>query len=277
MEKLSNLLFELSNEDRLAILKRLERKPAKIAHISKRLNFTVQETSRNISRLSEAHLVERIGDGSFKITEFGKNTLNFLPGLEFLSENVEYFNSHTLSHLPHEFFCRIGDLKNCNSFSDVMFAFYEIEKMMDQAEDFLWITSDQRLFSSTPHIMKALENGAKLRIMMPKDLSLPEGWFKRKIMQEYMIVEKKARKEGRVEQRWLDHVDTTIGLSEKINGKIFFPTSNNDFDYKGFTVVDEMSQEFCLDLFEFYWNGASTKMPEHILKARASYTGKLVK
>jgi predicted transcriptional regulator len=273
MEKLSNLLFELSNEDRLIILKQLEKKPAKIAHISKKLNFTVQETSRNISRLSDAHLVERISDGSFKITEYGKNTLKFLPGLEFLSKHADHFTSHTLSYLPHEFFCRLGDLKNCSVSDDVMLAFYEIEKMMDEAEKFLWISSDQRLFSSVPHIKKALENGAKLRLMMPKDLSFPESWFEQKSMQEYMIVEKKARKEGMVEQRWLDRVDTTIGLSEKINGKLFFPTYSNDFDYKGFTVVDEMSHKFCLDLYEYYWNRASTRMPDHVLRARASFFG----
>jgi predicted transcriptional regulator len=271
MEKLSDLLFELSNEDRLIILQQLVQKPARIAHISKKLNFTVQETSRNMSRLSDAYLVKRISDGSFKITEYGKNTLKLLPGLEFLSKHVEYFTSHTLFFLPHEFFCRLGDLKNCNFSDDVMLAFYEIEKMMDEAEKFLWISSDQRLFSSIPHIKKALENGAKFRLMMPQDLSFPENWFEQESMREYIIVEKKARKEGRVEQRWLDRVDTSIGLSEKNTGKIFFPTSNNDFDYKGFTVVDEMSHKFCLDLYEYYWKRASTKMPNHVLKARASY------
>jgi predicted transcriptional regulator len=273
MEKLSNLLFELSNEDRLVILQQLARKPAKIAHISRKLNFTVQETSRNMSRLSDAHLVRRIGDGSFKITEYGKNTLSFLPGLEFLSKHAEYFASHTLSYLPHEFFCRLGDLRNCNSFDDIMLAFYEIEKMMDAAEKFLWISSDQRLFSSIPHIKKALENGAKLRLMMPIDLSFPKSWFEQESMREYIVVEKKARKEGRVEQRWLDRVDTIIGLSEKITGKLFFPTANHDFDYKGFTVVYKTSHKFCLDLYEYYWDRASTKMPDHVLEARASFFG----
>ncbi len=68
MEELYNLLFELSNEDRLRILLRLNEKPAKIAHISKKLEFPVQETSRNISRLNEANLVQRRSGGSFQLT-----------------------------------------------------------------------------------------------------------------------------------------------------------------------------------------------------------------
>jgi len=272
MEKLSNLLFELSNEDRLIILQQLKQKPAKIAHISKKLNFTVQETSRNISRLSDARLVERISDGSFRITEYGENTLKFLPGLEFLSKHAVHFASHTLSCLPHEFFCRLGDLKNCSSSDDVMLTFYEIEKMMGEAEDFLWILSDQRLIGSVPHITKALENGAKLRLMFPKDLPFPEDVFEQKSMQDYVIAKEKARKEGRVEQRWLDRVDTTIGITEKNDGKLFFPTFDNGFDYRGFTVVDKISHKFCIDLYEYYWNRASTEMPDHILKARVSHS-----
>jgi predicted transcriptional regulator len=91
MEKLYNLLFELSNEDRLMILLQLKEKPAKIANLSRKLNFTVQETSRNISRLNEANLIKRRGDGSFQLTAYGENTLNLLPGFEFLSKHVDYF------------------------------------------------------------------------------------------------------------------------------------------------------------------------------------------
>jgi predicted transcriptional regulator len=271
MEKLCNLLFELSNEDRLMILLQLKQKPMKIAHISKKLSFTVQETSRNVSRLTESQLVKRIGDGSFILTEYGKNTLNLLPGFEFLSRHTDYFTSHTLSRLPHEFFCRIGDLINCTYVDDVMLTFYEAEKMMDEVKKFLWLLSDQHLVSAVPHIKKALENGAKLRVLLPKDLPFPEGYFEQKCVQEYRIVEKKAKKEGRVEERWIDRVDIPIGVSEKTSGRVFFPTLGNDFDYKGFIVTDELSHKFCLDLFEYYWNKASTTIPDQVLEAYNRY------
>jgi predicted transcriptional regulator len=260
-------LFELSNEDRLLILLQLKQKQVKIAHISKKLNFTVQETSRNISRLAEANLVKRRGDGSFQLTAYGENTLNLLPGFDFLSKHVNYFTSHTLSRLPHEFFCRIGDLLNCSYVDDVMLTFYEAEKMMDEAEKFLWLLSDQHLVSAVPHIKRALENGATLRALLPKDLPFPKGYFEQKCVQEYRIVEKKAKREGRLEERWIDRVDTPIGVSEKTNGRIFFPTVDNDFDYKGFIVTDKLSHKFCIDLFEYYWNKASIKIPDHVIEA----------
>ncbi|UCE96696.1 MAG: hypothetical protein JSV51_03640 [Candidatus Bathyarchaeota archaeon] len=264
MKRLYNLLFELSNEDRLRILLRLKEKPAKIAHISKKLNFTVQETSRNISRLNEANLVQRRGDGSFQLTAYGENALGLLPGFEFLSKHVEYFVTHTLSRLPHEFFCRIGELVNCSFVDDVMLAFYEAEKMMEEAERFLWLLSDQHLVSAVPHMKKALENGASLRVLLPTDLSYPEGYFEQETVKEYVVVERQAKREGRLKERWIDKVDTAIGVSDRLSGRIFFPKLEGGFDYEGFTVVDALSHDFCKDLFEYYWNKASSKIPNHL-------------
>lgn len=263
MKRLYNLLFELSNEDRLRILLRLKEKPAKIAHISKKLDYTVQETSRNISRLSEANLIQRRGDGSFQLTAYGKDALGLLPGFEFLSKHIEYFMSHTLSRLPHEFFCRIGDLVGCGLIDDVMLTFYEAEKMMDEAEKFLWLLSDQHLVSALPHMKKALENGASLRVLLPIDLKYPEGYFEQEAVKEYMVIEKQAKRERRIEERWISRVDTAIGVSDKLSGRIFFPRLEGDFDYEGFTVIDKLSHEYCKDLFEYYWNKASSKVPNH--------------
>ncbi len=267
MEKLNNLLFELSNEDRLMILLQLKEKPAKIATLSKKLNFTVQETSRNISRLNEANLIKRRGDGSFELTAYGENTLNLLPGFEFLSKHVDYFTSHTLSRLPHEFFCRIGDLLNCTYIDDVMITFYEAEKMMDEAKEYLWLMSDQHLVSAIPHMKKALENGAKLRVLLPKDLPFPEGYFEQECVKEYRGTEQEAKRKGKLEERWIDRIDTAIGVSEKNSGRVFFPKLEESFDYKGFIVVDELSHRFCVDLFDYYWNRATTTIPDHVLEA----------
>ena len=267
MAKLCKLLFELSNEDRFSILLQLKKKPMKIAYISKILNFTVQETSRNVSRLSEANLVCRRGDGSFELTAYGENSLNLLPGLKFLSKHTAYFISHTLSRLPHEFFCRIGDLVECSYISDVMLSFYEAEKMMDEAEEFLWLLSDQHLVSAIPHITKALEKNVKVKIILPSDLPFPEGYFEQELVKEYYSVGKKARRDGMLEERWIERVDTAVGVSDKLSGRVFFPTLEGHFDYRGFTVVDELSHKFCKDVFDYYWNKATTSIPNHVLQS----------
>lgn len=271
MEKLCNLLFELSNEDRLLILLQLKKKSSKIAHVSRKLNFTVQETSRNISRLKEAKLVRRMGDGSFDLTEYGENALNLLSGFNFLSKHPEYFTTHTLSRLSHEFFCRIGDLVECTYIGDVMLTFFEAETMMDEAEEFLWLLSDQYLVSASSHIKNALEKNVKVKSILPSDLPFPKGYFEQESIKEYLIIEKKARRDGRLEERWVERVDTTMGVSDKLSGRVFFPTLEGHFDYRGFTVVDEPSHKFCKDLFEYYWSKATTRIPDHVLKTYDLY------
>lgn len=267
MKNLCNLLFELSNEDRLMILFQLQKKPMKIAHIAKKLNFTVQETSRNASRLNEANLISRKEDGSFELSEYGENALKFLPGFEFLSKHIEYFKTHTLSRLPYEFFFRIGDLAKCKYIDDVMLTFYEAEKMMDNAEKFLYLISDQHLVSSIPHIKNALEKKVNVKIILTSDLTFPEGYFEQKVVKDYLVTEKQAKKEGTLEERWIKRVDTSMGVSDKLNARIFFPSIEGQFDYKGFNLVDRLSHKYCKDLFEYYWNKSSSKIPEQVLKS----------
>ena len=240
----------------------------KISHVAKRLDFTVQETSRNLSRLSDAKLISRGADGSFSLTAFGKSTLDLLPGYAFLSKHPEYLNSHTLDRLPHEFFMRIGDLANCTYTGEVMITFYEAEKMMDEAEEYLWLASDQHMVSSVPHVHHALERGVKVRILTPADLTYPEGYFDQDVVKAYWPIYVSMKNSGMYEERWLETVDTPMGLSDKKSGRLFFPKISGDFDYKGFTVADERSHRFVKDLFEYYWDRASTRMPKHMLDSQ---------
>ena len=100
LENWSSLLFELSSIDRLDILMLLKKNPLKLSHISNKLDFTVQETSRNVTRLSEAGLTRKDADGGFHLTPYGEEALNLLSGFKFLYKNREYFMTHTLSLFP---------------------------------------------------------------------------------------------------------------------------------------------------------------------------------
>jgi predicted transcriptional regulator len=153
-----------------------------------------------------------------------------------------------------------------------MMTFYEAEKMMDEAKKFLWLMSDQHLVSAIPHMKIALENGAKLRVLLPKDLPFPVGYFEQECVKEYRLVEKKAKREGQFEERWINRIDAAIGVSDNTRGRVFFSTLENNFDYKGFTVADSLSHKFCMNLFEYYWSKASTVIPDQVLEANQSIT-----
>ncbi len=91
MDSLNSLLCEFSSSDRLDILYLVKKTPMKLSHISGKLDFTVQEASRNVGRLTEAGLIRKDVGGAFYLTPFGEEVLNLLKGFNFLSDNKDYF------------------------------------------------------------------------------------------------------------------------------------------------------------------------------------------
>jgi predicted transcriptional regulator len=100
MHELSKLLFELSNEDRLRILLELKKTPMRLSRVSEKFEFTVPETARNMTRLTETGLITKDTEGNFYLTALGETSLLLLANFEFISKNIKYFKTHAISNLP---------------------------------------------------------------------------------------------------------------------------------------------------------------------------------
>ena len=236
MEALHNLLFELAGEDRLNILLELKNKPQRLSNMSKKLNFTVQETSRNVSRLVEAKLIEKDPDGCFSLTPYGEETLVLLQGFSFLSKNRDYFASHTLSMLPKEFSSSIASLGECELVEDVMVAFSNVENMIQKAEKFVWILSNQILVSTLPYLQDAVKRGVEFKLILPKDVIPPKDAIER--MSAPVFFE--AIKSGKMENKFLDKMDVLLCISDKEVGALGFLNIDGKMDYHGFHATDEV-------------------------------------
>ena len=261
MERLCNLFFELSNEDRLRILLELDGKALKLTHLSRELDLTVQETSRHLSRLSEKRLIQKDVEGFYHATPYGEQVLRIIPGFEFLSEHGEHFTTHTLSCLPHGFASRIGDLVSSTLTDDVMVAFHNVENRIREAEEYVWILSDQILMSSLTLLVEALKRGAEFKIILPKDLTPPPGFIDHGEQQFF----DQAVMSNLMENRFLEKVDVAIVMSEKEAG-VTFPALDGRIDYGfGFVSTDKLRHAWCRDLFLYYWERATIEIPEHLL------------
>lgn len=252
MERLCSLFFELANKDRLQILLILQERALRLTHMSKRLNLTVQETSRHLSRLSDAMLIEKDVDGFYHLTPFGDHAIKLFPGFKFLSQHREYFTTHTISNLPQEFINRIGDLENCTFENDVMLAFHGLENMIREAQEYIWILSTQILMSSQPLSVEAVKRGVEFRLILPKDMTPPLDYKPSGLKTEL------------VKLRILKKVDVAIAMSEK-EGGICFPTTDGRIDYLGFGTplsTDERSHKWFKDLFLYYWEQAKPGKPK---------------
>jgi len=260
LENFNSLLFELSSTDRLEILNLLKKTPLKLSHISNELDFTVQETSRNIARLSEAKLIIKDNDGLFHLTPYGKETINLLSGFRFLFSNKDYFATHTLDKVPEIFRASLGVLDNCEFVGDVMVSFHNVEKMISEATEFVWILTDQILSSTIPYLIQAIESGTEFRLIMPRTYN-PTADI-RKLVDNPVF--ERASRSRKLENRFVGAIDLFLCLSEKQVSALAFPTLKDRFDYIGFRSKSESVVEWSKNVFTYYWNKAKPMVPEQL-------------
>jgi predicted transcriptional regulator len=260
MNNYNTLLFELSSVDRLDILELLRKSPLKLSHISRELNFTVQETSRNVNRLQESGLIAKNVDGTFNLTHYGEATFGLLSGFNFLYTNRNYFATHSTSQLPEPFRRSLGVLDDFKLVDDVMIVFHNIENMIKHAKDFVWIMSDQILVSTLPDLIDGLQRGMKFRLLMPKTY-LPSGDMRNLVSNP---VFEKASQKKTLETRFSDAFDVFLCISENEVGALAFLNLEGKFDYRGFKTEKSFGIEWAKMLFTHYWSNASSQIPKQI-------------
>lgn len=255
MENLCNLLFELSNEDRLRILHQLNKEAMNVTNLSRTLSLPTQESSRHVSRLGEVGLTQKGINGFRRLTALGKLVLKQLEGLEFILRHKAYFINHSLVDLPNEFVCRIGDLADSTYIDDVQVAFYSAEKVTQEAEKHIWVITSKYLMNIVPLLREAFERGVTVKKIEPKDWFLPS-----KLKDGHRVEDAEAKSHARItgllEERLLDQLDIYLYMSEKEVAGVVFPTLDGRFDYFGFSGTDERSRGLCMDIFQYYWQRA---------------------
>lgn len=258
MENLCSLFFELSSEDRLQILLQLEKEPLKLTKISTEFKLTSSETHRQLSRLIETKLVVKDIDGFFNLTPFGEQTLKWLPGYRFISDNRDYFQSHSLSNLPSDLLLRLGELSSCNFSNDALLSVSNIETMLRETDQCIYTIHDQFLLSSYPLTCDALKRGAQIKSLDP-EVYRPTLPHKGEVSLEDQKTLFQAKEAGRVHNRKMERFDVFLWMSEKDVGILSFPTIDGKFDYLGFTSQDKVTLKWCKDLFRYYWDRAEIK------------------
>ncbi|MFX1560910.1 MAG: helix-turn-helix domain-containing protein [Promethearchaeota archaeon] len=248
MEDLSKLLFELSNEDRLRILKVLGVGPQKLTALASTLDLTVQETSRHLSRMTKSKLIQKGSDGAYSVTEYGTRLQEVLPSFSFLIQNRDYFMTHTFGDLPQQFISRLGDLVNAEYTDNAVVLFQHVDSLISTANEYVWILADQALSSTFPLLMESMERGVEFRVALPSDIGVPE------IPKDKLPDFSKFRN-TLMEPRHLDNVSHVVILSES-ESILALPDLNGRPDYLGFKIEDKIGHLWCHDVFLDFWEKA---------------------
>jgi len=256
MESLCDLLFEVSNEDRLSILRLLLGEPLTITAISRELDITTQEASRHTSRLGEVGLTEKDPEGNHHLTPYGRLTLEQIRGVEFTARHKDYFRSRTIVDLPASFILSFGEMAESRYLDDVMVVVHNVEKLIREAEEYIWDVNLPYISSAFPYIKDAFERGVEGRFLHGEDLSLPAAMMddRSRVLEEGFIT--KIRGTGLYKERLLD-VGLILYMSEKEVALLSFPQRAGRYDFYGFTTTNEAAHKWCSDLFMHYWEKAT--------------------
>jgi len=244
VERLCKLLFELSSSERMNVMLEIQKQRLRLSHISKKLNMTVTEASRHLQRLSEAKLIQKGVEGAYGLTPFGELTLSLLSGLGFISKHRDYFMEYDISPIPYEFTGRIGELMEGGLGADTLKNIHETEKMFQEAQEYIWILSDQILMSAAPIVREKVKSGVEYRVILPEGVVLLPG-YKPLIPSSAPSVQKKV----------LPKVEVVIVMTEKV-AAFCLPNQSGRINYTGFGGSDPKFHKWCKDLYLYYWEKA---------------------
>ncbi len=237
--KVYELFTELSSENRLGILQTLDKKPMIFTSLIKEVDMNSTEASRQLSRLTEAQLIEKKGDGKYHNTLFGKLVLSSISDLNFISEKSGYFLNHDTAQIPPDLLRQIDALSSGELVTGVYNILNTHEKLGDGIKSYMWYMSDDFPRHHLPYIENKLEKGMEIRVILPKDLRSPSK-----------LSEKNKRK---IELKVSDEITISVIVSDNFS---MFELPGLDGKIDQNTAIfgyDDQFREWCKKLFQYYW------------------------
>ncbi|HVP93771.1 MAG TPA: transcriptional regulator FilR1 domain-containing protein [Methanoregulaceae archaeon] len=236
-ERIEVLLYELSSESRLNILRGLNEKNRTMTGIASNLNLTTTEASRQLQRLSDTLLAQKQPDGTYSITFYGRLVLHFCSHLDFVARHKEYFLTHDALVLSPQFLSRLGELSGSNLKLHMLENINTAQRMVRGAEEYIWSGGEE------PPVSDSMLRG-----------SVPEGIKCRFLfLERFLPKEPSALKVARnMEFRSIDRFPVSLLMTEK-GAFVSFHQINGRTDHAGFVGEDPIFHNWVRDLFLYYW------------------------
>lgn len=237
---IEKLFFELASESRLCILRKLETENLKLNEIARRLDLTPTETFRQLQRLTDVLLVEKLPEGTYGITQVGKLVVRLAYPLELVFKEREYFLTHDVWRLPPRFIETLGALSGAPLQVETIDAINRGLAVLTEAQEYFWGMGESLGFTdSAAAITKQASRGIKLRFLG----SIPGA----RLSQTPPIATSRG-----FEVRKLNDIPAIVLLNENM-AAFCLRSVNGKFDYTGFFGNDPIFHGWVKDLFLYYW------------------------
>lgn len=253
--KIANDFLELASEQRLNILLNIAEKKLNISKLAKLLNSTNPEIHRNVGRLTKAGLIKKNPEGNYELSVYGKAILQQIPSFSFVSENRDFFNSHSLENLETKFIQRLGALQEKKKIKGFVKVLEKWKKIHENADKYIYNVLSEIPYSSDiiDVISTKLKNNVQIRSVFSENVIVPEDRkkiFEAKGFQKFVssgILERKISKSN------------TLGLliTDK-DAAVFFPNTDGLPDLSEmFFSSDPIFRDWCQDYFDWCWKNSS--------------------
>jgi predicted transcriptional regulator len=241
-EQLSDLYFQLSSADRRKIIEELLRESLKLNEIAKRLDMTATEAFRQLQRLTDAGLLEKIPDGRYRSTSYARLVLEASSTLQFISKYKGHLISRDTSLLPPEFRTRLGELSNAVLRSDTVPNLNRATEVFGTAKKRIDLMVEQRLESHAQVVRQKITEGVRVRFLL-QDSMLPT------------LPNEPPSDRSLSEVRAIPKVCAMVILIDEM-AIISLPRSDGTMDYAILVGGDARAVKWASDLFEDQWSKA---------------------
>ena len=251
--KIATEIFEVSSEQRLAIIDILSKRNSKLSEIVKDLSATPSEVHRNLSRLTRAKIISKDLDGYF-LTSYGVVLYSQISTWKFFSQHKQFFSKHQLGGLPKKFTQRLGALSDSQSIKGFVKVQNIWRKIYENSEKYIYnilyeVPYDAELLKL---IKSKSKKGIKIKTIFSTPMIMPDN---RKellsksglsILLKQETIERKIRKNTRV----------LVVLNEN-EACVHLPNSDGSIDVSELLYgTSELFHEWCLDYFRYCWKNS---------------------
>lgn len=246
--QLASFVEMFSSVTRIAILKRLQEKRMRMAHLAKDLGIPIQEVHRNTLKLMETGLVQRGQDSLLTITDLGIVASAQLQSLEFMSMHRDYFKDHTLLHLPERLLFRIAALRGCSIMNGTVPILEKIAEMYEDAA-FVKAVAPQVPLDHVLKLAARAKDGMSVSYIFGHNTIVPKG--RSQLLSS--IGWAGLIRRGLVKRRMAIKVHIGLVVTNK-EACILFPHLAGDVDAGTmFYGRDTVFLKWCEDLFDELW------------------------
>lgn len=255
----NNIFSAMDNSIRRSILFYLKEEHMKISQLAKKLNITIQAFQKHFTKLIESGLIEKNQLGMLSLTQIGLVLITQIQSIQFLFDNKEFFETHSLSFLPTKFMQQIGSLQEfdlINGESKNIKKFHEL--IGESTKQIKFINLPTFLDFKNQVFSKIFQKDIKIQCILDVNSKIPQKWTElaKKIQEEKLLAQSMIQK--RMTKK--SHI---IMYTSKKSAGLMFPDLNGNVNLQYLWYSKEKKFiDWCTEYFEYVWQNSHVFIKE---------------